>query len=67
MTTCEWVTFRECGELLYGKMFPLRLKVTAYKSYVRLTIVYGSETWCDVGILQGTDRSTMRAMFGVHL
>ena len=25
----------ECGELLYGRRFPLKLKGTAYMSYVR--------------------------------
>ena len=25
-TRCGWVKFRECGELLYGRRFPLRLK-----------------------------------------
>ena len=24
-TRCRWVKFRECGELLYGRRFPLRL------------------------------------------
>ena len=34
---------RECGELLYGSRFPLRLKGAVYKSYVRPAILYGSE------------------------
>ena len=34
-----WVRSMECGELLYGRRFPLRLKLSAYGSY-------GSETWC---------------------
>ena len=25
-TRCGWVTFRECGELLYGRRFPLMLE-----------------------------------------
>ena len=25
-TRCVWIKFRECGELLYGRRFPLRLK-----------------------------------------
>ena len=29
-TRCEWVTLRECGELLYGR-FPLRLKGVVYE------------------------------------
>ena len=24
-TRCGWVKFRECGELLYGRRFPLKL------------------------------------------
>ena len=31
-TGCEWVKFRECGELLYGRRFPLRLKGAVYGS-----------------------------------
>ena len=45
-TRCGWVTFRECGELLYGRRFPLRLKGAVYTSYIRLAILYGSEAWC---------------------
>ena len=28
-----WAKFRECGELLYGRRFPLKLKGAVYKSY----------------------------------
>ena len=31
ITRCGWVMLRECGELLYGKRFPLKLKGTVYK------------------------------------
>ena len=41
-TRCGWVRFRKCGELLYGRRFPLRLKGAVYRSYVRLAILYGS-------------------------
>ena len=34
-----------CGELLYGRRFPLRWIVAVYKSYVRPGILYGSEAW----------------------
>ena len=34
-TICGWVKFMECGELLYGRRFPLRLNGAVYKSYVR--------------------------------
>ena len=54
-TRYGWVKFREYGELLYGKMFPLRLKGAVYKSYVRPAILHGSEAWCqkesEMGIL----------------
>ena len=54
-TRCGWVMFRECSELLYSRRFSLMLKGTVYMSYVRLTILYGSEAWClqerDMGIL----------------
>ena len=39
-----WVKLRECGELLYGK-FPLMLKGSVCKSYVRPAILYGSDAW----------------------
>ena len=54
-TRCGWVKFRECGELLYGRRFPLTLKGAVYGSYVRLAMLYGSEAWClkvsGIGIL----------------
>ena len=43
---CWLVDFMECGELLYGRRFPLQLKGAVYKSYVGPEILYGSETWC---------------------
>ena len=45
-TRCGCVKFRECGELLYGRMFPLRLKGSVYRSYVRPAMLYGSEALC---------------------
>ena len=44
-TICGWLKFRECGELLYGRRFPLNLKGTVHKSYVRPVILHESETW----------------------
>ena len=38
-----WVKFRNCGELLYGRRFPLRLKGAVYRSYVKPAIVYRSD------------------------
>ena len=70
-TRCGWVEFRECGELLYERRFPLRLKGAVYGSYVCLTILFGSEAWClkesEMGILQMTGRSSVSAMCGVQL
>ena len=70
-TRCGWVKFRECGELLYGRRFPLRLKGAVNKSYVRSAILYGSEAWClkesEMSILRRTERSTVREMCGVQL
>ena len=43
---CGWVKHRECGELLFGRRFPLRLNGAVYKSNVGLVILYRSEAWC---------------------
>ena len=37
--------FRECGELMYGRRFPPKLKVAVSKTYVTPAIQYGSEAW----------------------
>ena len=70
-TRCRWVKFKECSELLYGRMFPLQLKGAANKSSVRSAILYGSDVWClnerKMGILQRIERSMMRTMCGVQL
>ncbi|XP_002731282.2 uncharacterized protein LOC100366586, partial [Saccoglossus kowalevskii] len=66
-----WVKFREYGELLYGKRFPLEMKGIVYKSCVRPALLYGSETWClsenELGILRRTERAMVRVMCGVKL
>ena len=63
------VKFRVCGELLYSRRFPLRLKGAVYGSYVRLAILYASEAWClkesEMGILQRTEM--VRSMCEVQL
>ena len=70
-TRCGWVKFRECGELLYGRRLSLDLKGAVYWSYVRPTMLYGSEAWClkesEMGILQRAERSMVRSMCGVQL
>ena len=37
---CCWLQLRECGELMYGRRFPLRLKGAVYATYVRTAILY---------------------------
>ena len=46
ITRCWWVKLRECGELLYGRRFPLKQKGAVHRSYVRPAILYGSEALC---------------------
>ena len=66
-----WVKFRECGEILHGRRFPLKMKGTFYRSCVRSVMLYGSETWClresEMAILRRTERAMVRAMCGVKL
>ena len=61
-----WVRFKECGELLIGNRFSLRIKGKAYRCYVRSAILYGSETWClkenEKAILRRMERAMVRAM-----
>ena len=45
-TRLGWKKFKECVEILFGKRFSLQMKGKIYKSYVRLTMLYESETWC---------------------
>ena len=59
-TRCGWVTFRECSKIMHSNRFPLKLKGTAYKSYVWPAILHGCEAWClkesEMGILLRTER-----------
>ena len=41
-----WVRFRECGELLLGNRFLLKMKGKVYCCYIRSAIVYESKAWC---------------------
>ena len=43
-TRCGWITFRECGELLYVR-FPLKLKGDVYKEVSKASNSVGSEAW----------------------
>ena len=45
-TRFGWVMFRDCGQLLYGRRFHLRLKRTVCRSYMRPAILYGSVALC---------------------
>ena len=70
-TRCRWGKFMECGELLYGKICPLRLNGAVYVSYVKPAILYGSEDWCleesEMQILQLKDRKrAMDLMLGLN-
>ena len=63
-----WVRFRECGELLLGNRFPLKMKGKVYRSCVRSAILYVSEAWClienEKAIFRRTVRAMVRAMCG---
>ena len=41
-----WVRFRECGELLLGNRFFLRMKDKVYCCCIISAILYESEAWC---------------------
>ena len=63
-----WVRFRECGELLLGNRFPLRMKGKVYRCCVRSAILQKSEARClnenGKAILARTERAIVRAMCG---
>ena len=65
------MNLRKSGELLHSSRCTLKLKGAIYKSYVRPAIQCGSEAWylkeSEMGILQKTERSIVRAMCGVQL
>ena len=66
-----WMKFRECGELLRGRRFSLRMKGIVYQSCVRSAMLYESETWClresEIEILRRTERAKVRSVCGVKL
>ena len=66
-----WMKFIECGELLRGRRFSLRMKGIVYRSCVRSAMLHGSEIWClresEMAILRRTERATVRSMYGVKL
>ena len=68
---CWWATHRQCSEFVHGRRFPLRQKGAVYKSNIWSAILYGSQAQCqkkyEIGILQRTERSKVRAICGVQL
>ena len=40
------IKFRECGELLYGRKFSLKMKGRICQSCITSAMLYGSKTWC---------------------
>ena len=69
-TRCAWVKYRECGELLYGKSYPLKLKWFVYKNYVQPAILHGSESWflkeSEMGIVRVIEISLVREVSRVQ-
>ena len=61
-----WMKFRECGELLLGGRFSLKMKGMVYRSCVRSAMLYGSETWClrenEMITFRRTERAMVRSM-----
>ena len=70
-TRYVWDKHGGYGELLYGWKFHLKLMLVLYVGYGRPAILYGSEAWClqesQIGILQMTEGSIVRAICGVQL
>ena len=66
-----WMKFRECGELLLGRRFSLKMKKMVYRDCVRSPMLYGSETWClrenEMVILRRTERAVVRSMCAIKL
>ena len=61
----------ECGVVQFGKRFSLQMKGHIYRSYIRLAMLCGGETWClrktEVDILRRAERSIVRAVCSVKL
>ena len=66
-----WIKFRECGELLCGRKFLLKMKRKIYQSCIRSAMLYGSKTWClrenEMAILRRTEKAMMKATCGVKI
>ena len=63
-----WVRFRECGKLLLGNRFPLKMEGKVYPCCKRSAMLHGSEASClkenEKAILRRTERAMVRAMCG---
>ena len=63
-----WVRFKECGELLLGNRFPLRMKDKVHCCCLRSAILYGRVALCVKEnknvILRRTERAMVSAMWG---
>ena len=63
--------FRECGELLLGRKYLLKIKGRIYQSCIRSIMLDESETWClrekELAILRRIERVMVKAMRGVKL
>ena len=68
-TRIGWIKFRECGELLFGRKFSLKMKEFIRVAKDQQCCVV-SETWClrenEMEILR-TEKAMIRAMHGVKL
>ena len=42
----QWIKYREWEELLYEGKLSLKMKGRIYQSFVRWTMLCGSEKWC---------------------
>ena len=70
-TRIGWIKFMECGQLLYGRKFSLKMKGRIYQSCIGSAMLYASKTWClrenEMAILRRTEKAMMTALCGVKL
>ena len=59
-----WLRFRECGELLLGNRFPLKIKGKVYHCCIRSAIMYKNKAWCLKENEKAILRRMVRAMCG---
>ena len=63
-----WIRLMDCGDLLRGSRFPLKMKGIVYDCCIRSAILYGSEALClkenEKAILRRSERAMVRAMCG---